>query len=151
MRGHRIRMDSQLSMDCEESDGENHKLKVLRLHNQILEVKKKYLNLLKEHYENYWLDLELKNREYREYSNLNKAKYTTYSECSKKLEDSSSRVKEANKILTEEVKLAEQRLERFNSLDPKLLSEYKRLKEEHECQELLVKLSLNNSVGSHEK
>lgn len=117
-----------------------HRLKVLNLKNKILQTRLEYLTPLKKHYESYWLKVDLECYEAKLACLTNKAKYLTYQAISEKIQ----KLKEEIKLEDEEISQLSERLQKFRSLDSQLLAEYRRLKEEIECQEMLIKISEGN-------
>lgn len=118
-----------------------HRLKVLNLKNKILQARLDQLTSLKHHYENYWLKLDLERYEAKMTYLTNKAKFLTYQSLSEKI----PRLREEARGLDEETAQLTQRLEKFRSLDPQLLATFRSLKEEIECQEMLIKISEGNN------
>lgn len=115
-----------------------YKIKTLQLHNQILETKSDYLKALEDHYKNYWLKLDLQAHKLVLDSIDSKESYNSYLTSAKKLQVLSSELEEENLRLTKQIEEAQKRLDKFNGLDPNLLAEFRRLKDDLECQELLM-------------
>lgn len=130
-------MPSKHDLSDETQINREHRLKVLNLNNKILQAKHDYLTNLKKHYESYWLNLDLECYEARMACLINKAKFLTYQAISETINKS----KEDIKLMDSEIAQASKRLQMFKSLNPQLLAMYRSLKDEIECQEMLIKIS----------
>lgn len=126
------------------NQSKEHKLRILRLNNEILEIKSEYLNALKRHYEEYWLNLDLKCYDAKVDCFVSKVKFMTYQASSGKLDDISHKLKKESDLLDQEISKTKTLLEQYKNLNPELLAEYRRLKDDLECQEMLIKISEGN-------
>lgn len=134
-------MDSTKLLIDEINSNRHNKLKILRLHNKILEAKLDYLNALKQHYNDHWLDFDTKCSDLRAECQLNKVMFKTYQSSSKKLLEINNALRSEAKILDGKISNAEKRVIQFKELDHNLLAEYQRLKDDLECQDLLIEIS----------
>lgn len=116
----------------------------LELKNKILESKLNYLELLKEHYENYWLDIDLQCLDARIGHYVSKARSMVYETKAEFLANMLKKLNSEKESLDKEIVEAQLKLEQFKSLDPDLLAEYRSLKDDLECQDMLIKISENN-------
>lgn len=135
-------------MDIDESkalEQERQKRKLLvSLENQYLSIKLERLKLLKQHYEDYWLDLDLKHSEARLDYTVSAAA-AIVAQCNKKaLEEAKANYEKELVELNKRIKENQIQLDKFNSLDPELLAEYRQLRDDIDCQNMLFEISKNN-------
>lgn len=123
---------------------EDYNKRILTTKNKILAVRIERLRLLKQHYQDYKLDLDLKSHDSKLDSLVSRTKYTVYETSKKRIEELQRRVNEENIQLEGQISDAEDRLDRYKRLDPNLLAEYRRLKDDLECQYLLMEISEKN-------
>lgn len=119
-------------------------MRILELNNNILQVQVDTLKLLKQHYESYWLDFSLKYSESEINCHVSKARLMTYHVREDKADDILRKLDEENKELGEELARVNERVERFKGLDQNLVAEYRKLKDDLECQEMLIQMSAGN-------
>lgn len=137
-------MESTSNLIDEINSNEEYKSSILRLNNRILEIKLDYLSALRQHYDDYWLEFDSKCCDLRIDCLVSKAKFMTYQTSSKKLEEISRSLMDEEKSLDNDIARAEKRLMEYKKSDPDLLAEYQRLKDDLECQELLIEISEDN-------
>lgn len=118
---------------------------ITTLKNQFLTLKLERLQLLKRHYEDFWLDLDLKDYESKLDSIVSRTKATVYHISRKKIEELKTKYEREDKQLDEQLAKAQAKLDKFNSLDSNLLAEYRKIRDDIECQNLLVEISKNNA------
>lgn len=114
------------------------------LRGSILLVKVERLALLEEHYVDFWLDLHMKDYEAKLDSIVNRAKATVFHISKKKIEGLKSKFEREISALDNELAEAQTKLDKFNNLDPDIMAEYLKLKDDIECQNLLVEISNEN-------
>lgn len=119
---------------------------IMKLNNNILTVRLEQLEVLKQHYQDYWLDLDLKGYEASLDSLVGKAKFTAHQSSWKRLDEMERNLEEKNKELDERIATLELRLNKFRSVEPNLLAEYRKLKDDLECQELLIRMGEDNKT-----
>lgn len=137
-------MNSKKNLIDEINLNKEYKSSILRLHNRILEIKLEYLNTLKQHYDDYWLDFDLKCCDLRIACRTSKANFTRYQTGAKRLDEISRFLHKEDISLDRELAKAEERQMQFKKLDPELLAEYQKLKDDLECQDLLIEISQVN-------
>lgn len=120
------------------------KARSLELRHKILETKLNYLELLKEHYENYWLDIDLQCLDTRVGHYVSKARSMVYETKAEFLANMLKKLNSEKESLDKEIAEAQLKLEQFKNLDSDLLAEYRSLKDDLECQDMLIKISENN-------
>lgn len=130
--------DSDLSKESQKN--RDHRLKLLNLNNKILQAKHDYLVLLKQHYETYWLRMDLECYEAKMTCMVNKAKFLAHQAASENV----NKLKDEIEQVDGEISQLTERLDKFKSLDPQLLAKFWALKDEIECQEMLIKISEDN-------
>lgn len=111
---------------------------------KILETRIKYLTVLREYYQNDLLALGVKEIEAEIEATVTKAEFMTQELRKKRMNEKLQRLKTEKGSLKEKIATAESRLDRFRSLDPTLLSEYRKLKDDLECQDMLIQFSEAN-------
>lgn len=114
------------------------------LNNKLLAVKIERLNLLRQHYQDHWLDLDLKSYDSKLDSLVSRTRFTVHQTSMKRVDELIHKYNQESAMLDEQIADVQARLEKFNNLDPDLLTEYRKLKDDLECQELLIKISENN-------
>lgn len=123
-----------------------HRLKILNLNNKILESKLDYLSALKRHYEDYWLDFDLKCYEAKMDCLVSKAKLTVNQAIQDRKGDMLRRLNEETVLLDEQISEAKAKLDQYKNLDARLMAEYRSLKDDLECQDLLIEISEGNTT-----
>lgn len=121
------------------------KLRILGLRNKILEAKLNYLEELKVHYVNYWLDIDLQCPEARIGHYVSKAQLMVYETKAERMADMSRRLQTKKESLDKNIVKAQSRLEKFKEVAPNLLAEYRALKDDLECQDMLIQISEGNN------
>lgn len=122
-----------------------HRMKILDLENKILQMRLERLSLLKQHYEEFWLDIELKCFDTKIRGLVAKANFMVQQKRSEHLKGLVLKLEEESRSLDIEIIRAKTQLEKFKKLDPELLSEYRELKDELECQDMLIQYSEYNT------
>lgn len=125
----------RLTMSSEPS---SHVVDLLRLQNKILVTRIYRLELLKSNYEGP-KHLELQCFQEKMNALSSKIQYMAMRALSTRLVNLKAKI---------DLKLAEEksRLSAYRNLDPNLMAEYLRLKDDLECQEMLIKMSENNAI-----
>lgn len=118
--------------------------RILATKNKILALRMERLRLLKQHYQDHKLDLDLASHEARLDSLVSRTKYTVFETSKKRIDDLERVTREENSQLEELISEAEDKLDRYRRLDPNLLAEYRQLKDDLECQNLLMEISEKN-------
>lgn len=126
-----------------EGDREHRKSKT-RLQNKILETRKERLKLTKQHQQDYLLTTDLKSYESKLDSLVSKGKYTIRQTCLKRKEELKLAFDEKKVALDKEVLDLTSKLNQYRRLDESLLAEYRKVKDELECQNLLIDLEGGN-------
>jgi len=119
--------------------------RLIRLKNEYLEIRLRRLELLKKHYEQFWIDLDLQEYESRLDSITARTQATMHHVSRKKVDELTESCERDIKTVDTELSEAEERLKQFNNLDRSLLAEYRKIRDDIECQNLLVELSENNA------
>lgn len=114
---------------------------------KILETRTKYLTLLKEHYQNYSLDLGFKCCQAEIESFTTKSEFMTQQLRRAKMVEKLHKLNTEKALLAHKITSAEIRLDRFKTLDPALLAEHRELNDDLECQEMLIQISEANMEG----
>lgn len=91
-----------------------------------------------------WSQFDLKRYEVRLNYLLSKAKFMTHQHTVKKLDEIETILNNTSNQLDERISQSERTLIQFDNLDPALLAEYRRLKDDLECQDLLIEISKDN-------
>lgn len=125
----------------------NHRSAIIRLNNQILETRLNYLKTLEEYYENFWLDVGLKSFKAKMECIATKEKLLARQSMANKIEDISSKLCNEAFQLDRDIRNAEARLSKYKALDPILMAEFRQIKDDLECQELLIKMSEKNIIN----
>lgn len=112
---------------------------------KILETKLKYLTVLREYYQKHLLAFGVKEFEAEIEATVTKAEFLTQEFRKKKMNEKLQRLKTEKGPLKEKISAAENRIDKFRSLDPTLLSEYQKLKDDLECQDMLIQFSEANA------
>lgn len=121
-----------------------HKKRLWKLNNAILSTKIERLQLLRHHYQEHWLDLDLKCYDSKLDSLVSKTKFTVSQTAAKRIEGMVERFKQEDESLDKQIAEAQSRLDKFKNLDPHLLAEYRKLKDDLECQAILIAISEEN-------
>lgn len=112
-------------------------IELLRMQNKILETRLHRLDLLKRHYEE---DSQLKLERFHKSMEalVSKTQYTAFIVLKNRIDSLEAKLSS---------KLAEERsqVDAYKNLDPDLMAEFLRLKDDLECQEMLIKMSNDNS------
>lgn len=119
--------------------------KILELKSKILEVQRDYLKALKEHYEDYLLDLDVRCYKAKMYSFVTKAEYLILKAKSDKIDKIASRQDGELANLDDQIAEANAKLNQYKRLDPNLLAEYRKLKDDFDCQQMLIAISEANN------
>lgn len=114
---------------------------------KILEARTKYLTLLKEHYQNYSLDLGFKCCEAEIKCFTTKSEFMTQQLRRAKMVERLHKLTAEKALLEQKISSAEIRLDQFKTLDPALLAEHRELNDDLECQEMLIQISQANMDG----
>lgn len=128
----------------EVNSNKEQRLEKLRHSNQILETNLNYLEALKQHYQEHWLDVEIKHYEAQTNAKANKTKFSSLQKGYKKIDDLYRRLLSQDELLDENIKSTEARLAQFQKLDPVKLTEYRNLMDDLELQETLIEFSKTN-------
>lgn len=126
-----------------ETDRAHRKAKMI-LENKILEVQLEQLKLVKQHYEEHQLKVDLKSYESKLNRLVSKSRYTVLQTSHKRLDDLQREFDQQNEALDKEITDLTNRLDQYKRLDPTLLAEYRKLKEDLDCQNLLIEMSGGN-------
>lgn len=114
--------------------------KELDLNNKILEMKLNYLTLLKHHVEN-CLEFDVDCQKAKVDCEVNKAIFEVKMKESKNYNELLDQVNREDENLREKIVQSQTKLDQLKKLNPALLAEYRALKEELECQEMLIQIS----------
>jgi hypothetical protein len=123
-----------------------HRKRLMQLENKILEVRLEQSRLLKQHYEEHLLKVDLKSYESKLNSLVSRSKYTVSQTCLKRLEELKREYDRQNEALDKECSELRKSLEQYKRLDANLLADYRKLKEDLDCQNLLIEMSGGGSV-----
>jgi len=125
-----------------------HRIKLLNLNNKILRIRLEYLSALKEHYNDYWLNFDIRCSAADLECQSSKKKYFAAMALKTegaKIDELAEKIGEKMRLLSEEETALGSRLRRYERLNQDLLAEYWVLKEDLECQEMLIKISERNT------
>ena len=114
---------------------------LLELENKIMDTRLVRLNLLKQHYQDHWLGMDLKEYESKYDALYNRLRFVTYQTGLNRIEELERHVSRESLALDQEMTKLELRVSKLKSLDPQLVAEYRKLKDDLECQNLLIEYS----------
>lgn len=114
---------------------------LLELENKIMNTRLVRLNLLKQHYLDHWLGMDLKEYESKYDALYNRLRFVTYQTGLNRVEGLERHVSKESLALDQEITKLESQVRKLKSLDPKLVAEYRKLKDDLECQKLLIEYS----------
>lgn len=117
------------------------RLRMLDLNIKIREIKLVILEELKKHYETHWLNVDLKCRDAKIVYHMSKAKLALHEFKEKKLVEMIKQLEVKKESLDRRINSCHSRLEQFKKLDPSLLAEYRMLKDDLECQDMMIQIS----------
>lgn len=124
------------------------KMDEIRQQNLLLNAQFQELNQLKKRFEDYWLDAKLKHILSKKDCETSEKIYSLFERESRKI-DQLDRLLDVKLFqIDESIKRAKDKLSQFSSLDPKLLDDYRKIKDDIECQEEIIKISQNNALPS---
>lgn len=140
-----VTMTSKEEFAQDSKKNKESRMRILGLKNKILEAKLNYLEELREHYMNYWLDVDLQCPEARICHYVSKAQLMVYETKSERMTEMFKKLSRGKESLDKRIIAAQSRLEEFKRVDPDLLAEYRALKDDLECQDMLIQISEGNN------
>lgn len=122
------------------------KIDEIKQQNQLLNAQFLELSQLKKRFEDHWLDIKLKHILSKRESETNEKTYSLFEKDMRKIDQLDRLLDVKSYQIDDTLKRTKERLRQFNSLDPKLLNDYRKIKDDIECQEEIIKISQSNTL-----
>lgn len=123
----------------------------LKKSNDVLSIKLECLELLKKHYEDFWLDTHLKYIASSLDAMVEREKFNVYDKIRERIDKRNCEIKNEYEIVDRKIGEAQRQLDLYQRLNPEMLEEYKRLKDDLECQDMMIQLSKTNDELTFEE
>lgn len=120
--------------------------KALELGNKLMAARLSRLELLRENYQDHLLGLGLKDYQTKFEAYYTRAKSATCNSLAERIKKLEEHLNKEEETLNKEQASLELKLNKHRMLDKNLVAEYRRLKDDIECQMLLLEYSENNGT-----
>lgn len=122
-----------------------HRRQKLALENEFMRIRLEHSKVMKQHYEEHYLKVDLKSYQWRMESLLSRSRHTANQTSMRRLNDYLKReFDKQNKRLDTKMADLSCKLDQYKRLDGRLLADYQKLKEDLDCQNLLIEMSGGN-------